>query len=315
MGEIKVAKRCIIWGNGQTYEKYINQIHFEESKANIEVVAIICRAEDCYCDTRDGYSVICKEELKTIQFDYIIIASESYYNEIYQTAIQLGIEKEKIINGKVFTLPLFDFKRYINLVENPVTILSDDCWGGYVYHRLSLPFSSPLINIFWEKEEFAKFMQDPIFYLNSELTMVRESNLRAGIPPLGQLGREDKTVQLILNHNINFAEAKEQWDRRKKRININNLFIKFSFESSDEQREKYLKDFENIPYNKVLFYNGDTTIKQVMNTERYIWRNKVTNRVNYYSYANFMRTSYFWEMDTLKLLNGERDYSREGYKI
>ena len=187
--------------------------------------------------------------------------------------------------------------------------------GGYVYHRLSLPFSSPLINIFWEKEEFAKFMQDPIFYLNSELTMVRESNLRAGIPPLGQLGREDKTVQLILNHNINFAEAKEQWDRRKKRININNLFIKFSFESSDEQREKYLKAFENIPYNKVLFYNGDTTIKQVMNTERYIWRNKVTNRVNYYSYANFMRTSYFWEMDTLKLLNGERDYSREGYKI
>lgn len=185
--------------------------------------------------------------------------------------------------------------------------------GGYVYHRLGLPFSSPLINIFWEKSEFAKFMENPFFFLNTDLTMIRDSDLRAGIPPLGQLGEGDKTVQLILNHNINFAEAKEQWDRRKKKINWNNIFIKFSFESSHKEKEYFLQVFNQIRDNKVLFYNGDSTIDWVMKTERYIWRNKVTSRVEYYSYVDFMRNSYYWELDILKLLNGEKDFSREGY--
>lgn len=122
-------KKCLIWGNGLTYEKYINHIHFEVLKGNIEVCAIICKKEDKYCRTRDGYFIISKEDIQNFEFDYIIIASEKHYNEIYSAALGLGIQREKIINGKVFALPLFDFKRYVSLVENPVTILSDDCWG------------------------------------------------------------------------------------------------------------------------------------------------------------------------------------------
>ena len=76
-----------------------------------------------------------KEELKDIQFDYVVITSSLYYQEIRRQAIELGIDGNIIINGAVMNLPLFDFSRYTSLLKNRITILSDDCWGGYIYHR------------------------------------------------------------------------------------------------------------------------------------------------------------------------------------
>lgn len=94
------------------------------------IEALVCRKDDRYCDFRDGVPIIVKEEINTVKFDYLIIASSRFYNEIRAEAIELGVEPRKIINGKIFQIPLFDFLLYSELIKNPVTILSDDCWGG-----------------------------------------------------------------------------------------------------------------------------------------------------------------------------------------
>lgn len=305
--------RCIVWGIGNSYDKILNQILFEIYKGNITVEALVCCKEDKYSSFRDGFPIITKDEINKVSYDYIIIASNTFYKDIRSEVLNLNIEESKIIDGRKFQLPLFDFKRYSQLIQNPITILSDDCWGGYVYNRLGLPFSSPLINIYWDRHEYAKFILDPLFYLKSELTLVESGDLRKGITPIGQLGNESRNVKLNFVHNIDFTEAKTQWDRRKKRVNPNNLFVKMGFLSSDPNKQSFLEAFKHVPYNKILFYNGDEDIKGAFKTERFIWRQTKLKRVEQSNYNDFVRLSYYRELDLLKLLTNEINYSREGY--
>ncbi len=304
-------EKCIIWGIGNDYEAILNQVLFEIYKGNIEVTGVVCCKEDRYCNYRDGFPVIPKEDLAESDFEYVIVSSSFYYQQIRAEAIKLGIGINKIINGQVFRKPLFDFRLYSNLLKNPVTILSDDCWGGYAYHYWGLDFSSPLINTLWDKNEYARFIQDPLYYLQTELTMVREGNLKAGIVPVGRLGHSEKYVQLQFIHNVDFTEAKQQWDRRIKRINKDNLFVKMAVSISDENVRSHLRAFEECKYRKVLFYNGDENITGKFKTDRFIWQSKKANRVGTYFYQDYMRGNYMFVIDILKLLTGEGNYSRE----
>lgn len=305
-------KKCIIWGIGDEYERIINQICFEIYKGNIEIEALICRQEDMYCSCKDGFQIIKKEELRMVEFDYLIISSSRYYSDIRREAIECGIDSTKIINGSMFLRPFFDFNLYSNLISNPVTILSDDCWGGFVYNYLGLEFSSPLINTYWNRGEYSKFIQNPIFYLQTELKMVREGNLRLGIVPIARLGTETDYVQIDLVHNRSFEEAKYQWNRRIKRINFNNLFIKMGFSDIEEDKEKYLRAFERCRFRKVLFYNGDESIKgNVIKTNRFIWKPNEMGYVKSFNYNDFMLYEYPYVIDIFKLLSGKTNYARE----
>lgn len=302
-------KKCILWGMGREYELLLNQVLYEIYKGNIEISAIICRERDKYCSRRDGFDIITKNELGNIKFDYIIITSTKFYEEIKQEAVNIGIDEHCIISGTVFKLPKFDFQLYQNLIENPITILSDDCWGGFVYKRLGLPFTTPLINIYWDRNQYAEFISNPLFYLNTELKMVREGNLHDGVYPIGSLGDKNRKVEMQFVHNGSFREAKEQWDRRKQRINEQNLFIKMGFSICDK-KDEWLTIFKNLNYKKILFYNGDTDIKQVIKTERFIWSNINANKVGTYDYNDYLRDYYIYELDLLKMLNGENNYIR-----
>lgn len=223
----------------------------------------------------------------------------------------MGIEANKILNGQIFRIPLFDFGLYAELIENPVTILADDCWGGFVYHYLGLAFSSPLINVLWDKSEYAKFIQAPLFYLETELTMVREGDLRVGLFPIGKLGKNGKEVQIQFIHNVDFYEAKQQWDRRKKRINSDNLFVKMGFGMSNKDVKEYIGAFCNCKYNKILFYNGDEEIEGKLHTDRFLWYERKAPMVDNVHYENYMRNFFYETIDIFKLLTGSKNYSRE----
>ncbi len=306
-----VKEKCIIWGMGNDYEILLNQIKFEIYKENIEVVGVVCCKEDKYCEYRDGFPVVLKEELLKIDFEYVIIISSLFYKEIRAEAVGLGIGSDKIVNGQVLRKPLFDFGLYSKLIKNPVTIITDDCWGGFVYNYLSLVFSSPLINTFWAKSDYSEFIQDPLFYLHTELTMVREGDLKVGVWPIGRLGKAGKYVQIQFMHNVSFDEALQQWNRRKERINQDNLFVKMGVSIADTNYKFYLESFDKCRYKKILFYNGDENIKSKFSTDRFIWQEHKAKRVGMYLYSDYMRDNYMFVIDILKLLTGEEDYSRE----
>ncbi|WP_397351859.1 DUF1919 domain-containing protein [Oscillibacter sp.] len=139
--------------------------------------------------------------------------------KFWQRRLQWAFPAKKIIDARVLQIPNFDLSRYASLRENPVTILSDDCWGGYVYHMLDLPFTSPLINIYWPRDSFCKFIQDPFFYLAQPLRMVREGDPRKNVTPICQLSDGEKSIQLNMIHAANFQNAENLWNKRKERIN------------------------------------------------------------------------------------------------
>ena len=166
----------------------------------------------------------------------------------------------------------------------------------------------------WDRREYSKFIQKPLFYLDTELKVVREGDLYRGICPIGKLGKNGDFVQLQLVHCDHFHIALEQWDRRIRRINRNNLFVKMGFSNNtpEEDKKYYFESFKSVPYNKVMFYNGMEHIDGVFNSgnERFIWSQTTADRVNLFSYNDYCRVNYFFDLDLLKLLTGDKNYSR-----
>ena len=92
-----MAYKCVIWGIGNEYEKMVNQINFEISKGNIEIMALVSKAQDIVGKIFDGFMVIQKEDLIGMQFDYLIIASSLYFTTISNEAAEIGIAEERIM--------------------------------------------------------------------------------------------------------------------------------------------------------------------------------------------------------------------------
>lgn len=305
---------CVIWGNGaDDYEKIINQVKYEELKGNIKIAAVVARRSEIFGNRRDGYLLISKEELTALTFDILIIASSKYYKEIRKEAMELGIPENHMINGNAFRLPLFDYSRYIRLVKEPVTILSYDCWGGYIYNKLYLQFTSPLINIYWQKDSYMKFIQDPLFYFEQPLEMHTESNLREGVYPVGVIGGRGNQIRLEFVHARNFEEAKTLWDRRKERVNPERIFLMLGIDGTEPDKEKYLKIFEKLPFPKICFYAGETSVKDVIYLKRFEWHCYQGSRMDSIRFTDYARNMTWLpkDIDLLKLLNGEKDYLRE----
>lgn len=307
-------RKCLIWGLGREYERILNSLLYETAKGNIQIEALVTKPEDVDGKTRDGYPIVHKKEIPDIEFDYLIITSDIWYNEICKEAMELGVSSSKIFRGTIFKLALFDFQRYVQLVENPITLLSDDCWGGMMYHALYLPFTSPTINIWWPRGSYCKFVTDIEYYMREPLLMVREGDIRKNYYPIGKIGEGEKAIELHFTHNIAFQDAWALWERRKKRVNFNNLFVKMGFDH-DEHSKEYLKVFDSIPYKKVCFYSSETDIADVIylkRFERYIinggrdW----TISVNYNDFCRKMELL-FKSIDVLKMLNGEENYLRD----
>ncbi|MEZ3508120.1 MAG: DUF1919 domain-containing protein [Lachnospiraceae bacterium] len=306
-------RKCIIWGLGREYEEILQSIHYEIAKGHMDVVALVAKPEDTAGSMRDGWPIIGKGEIMDLGFDYLIIASSAWYGEIYKEAVEAGVPCSRILNGNIFKFSLFDFKRYINLVENPITILSNDCWGGMLYHALYLPFTSPTINMFVPEDSYCKLISNFEYYLHEPLKLKREGDIRKNNCPLGKIGEGEQEITLEFIHNITFEDGWKLWERRKKRVNFNNIFVKMGFDY-DEKSEEYLKVFDSVPYKKVCFYSAKTEVEHVVYLKAF--ENYVMNNGNWaraVGYNTFCRQMgpLFKSVDILKMLNGEEGFIRE----
>lgn len=107
------------------------------------------------------------------------------------------------------------------------TIISNNCIGGAVMHKLGMEFKSPTINLQILPEDFANFCWDLKYYMEQDLVEVKPEYLGrmhrtslkkmfGGVPdmPLGMVG----DVLVCFQHYLTFAEAKEKWDERKAKV-------------------------------------------------------------------------------------------------
>lgn len=130
----------LIWGHGRKYNDSINMIKYQEQIGTIKVLGIIDKKE---IYTRlDGYPILRLSNINKVKFDYVLVTSDDFFDEICETAVSLGIERNKIVPVRVFLLPRFDFRKYVDLMKSQVSIIANLCWGGdisYIRNGIFIP--------------------------------------------------------------------------------------------------------------------------------------------------------------------------------
>lgn len=301
-------KKCIIWGIGSEYDQYYNQIQYQIILKNITIEAFVSR--DQYCNTLDESKIIQPEAIRGLEIDYVIICNSFRFQEIKNQAIELGIEEKRIIDVKLFVIPGFDFERYTSLIENPVSIIADDCWGAEAYHYLQLPFSSPFILCYMIADDYMRILENFDYYMERPVECFQDADIASGINPIGYIG-DKNPIKIYFNHATCFSSAKEDWNRRKERMNKDNIFIKMTI-LNEEMAER----FQALPFqNKVGFYLKESKWKDIYYLPEWRWNDAYMRRYHGYSYLDYVRNSVRQgktkDYDLLKMLSGTKDFMRK----
>lgn len=146
-----------------------------------------------------------------------------------------------------------------NLKVKEFTIISNNCWGGSIYQKYGLKYCTPTVGLFISGHDFVKLCSDLQNYLTYDLEFIKWENsslyhsLENKQPyPIAKL----KDIEVYFMHYSSEQEAREKWNRRKERINLQHMLFKLS------QRENCSKEdveqFMRIPFeNKICFaYDG-----------------------------------------------------------
>lgn len=286
---------------GESYEQHLNTIKLQELLGKITVIGIGC--QDVRTKYIDGYPIYSVEEVLGMQYDYLLIGGQKEnFAQIKQLLVKIGVDKSKVFSLEIFSLPLFDFERYVQVAEKNISIISNHCWGGYTYHSLRAEFLSPFINMFITQddyinllEHFDEYMEEDVVYLKDAY----ETNLRRNYP-IGIL--EGSGIKLWFNHYETFEDAKQKWQQRKKRINKDALFIEMQTDD-----EKILERFDALPFkHKIAFVPFETTSKSGRSLKCF----SELEKRGFAGLANDLAAGFKGYYDLLKLLNGEEDFCR-----
>lgn len=155
--------RILIWGLGYKYSLYINAIKYCEMKGEIEVIGVTDRNMLYTC--LDSYPFIPLDRIESCNVDYIVVTSDDNYREISSQAKEMGFPEKRIIMAKVFCIPGFCFRKYLEVFSSDISIIANNCWGGYAYHALGMKFYSPFINMFVHDRDYIKLLGNLRHYL------------------------------------------------------------------------------------------------------------------------------------------------------
>lgn len=182
------------------------------------------------------------------------------------------------------------------LKHQDVTIISNNCYAGLTYEYLDLPFLSPTIGLYFFAEEYIKFIKNLKYYTSKPLEFIKTSNSKY-YNELKKRGEENiiigkvDDVEIVFLHYKTFAEAKEKWEKRCKRINYSKLIIKFNDQNLCD--EKYIHIFSDLPYdNKICFsaknYDFDGNIQLKKYAKSSFVKEDIYNSRKYFNIVDYI---------------------------
>ncbi|MFU2041612.1 DUF1919 domain-containing protein, partial [Avibacterium paragallinarum] len=63
----------------------------------------------------------------------------------------------------------------LRLKNKGMTILANNCNGGFILHDLNQPFNSPFVNLYLEPNDFIRYVKDINYYNKQELVFISEN--------------------------------------------------------------------------------------------------------------------------------------------
>ena len=190
--------------------------------------------------------------------------------------IKIHIDKIKSVLNKIISAVRRAFLK--NVIKNRnFSIISNNCWAGRAYQYLDMPYLSPTAGLYFFAPDYIKFVSDLKRYLNTPLRFINpeESKYYEEIKKRNQtdkpIGILDD-VEIVFLHYKTKEEAEEKWNRRKGRVNFDNIIIKFS--RMNLCTDKEIEEFCKIPFDNKFVFN---TQKQVKYSSEIYWKGKITN--------------------------------------
>lgn len=182
-----------------------------------------------------------------------------------------------------------------SLVKNKdVTLISNNCWAGITYEYLNLKFNSPTIGLYFMADEYIEFLKNFDDCVNGEIRFISYTESKYKDYLINEklqnmvIGILSNDIEVFFLHYPNENVARDKWVRRCKRINKNNMIIKFNDQNAFT--EKNLEEFENLKYkNKIIFTAHN------YNTPSDIWLKKydkyqyvLDDNYSYHKYINII---------------------------
>ena len=144
------------------------------------------------------------------------------------------------------------------------SVISNNCWGGWVYRILKMPYLSPTAGLFFMAEDYIKLIKDLHKYMDSKLEFIpaEESKYYEYLKERGfhiyPIARLDD-IEVVFRHYKTNEEAAQKWYRRKDRINYNNIIFKFS--RMYDCTEKEMAEFAALDFKNKILINDRRDVK------------------------------------------------------
>lgn len=164
------------------------------------------------------------------------------------------------------------FKKKIS--DKKFSIISNNCWGAEIYKLLNRPFNTPFIGLMLMSPCYIKLLENPQYYLGlplnfkdqSKYPSIREIHHLSDFP-IGMLG--DTGIEIQFLHFSSKEIAAEKWERRVKRIDWDNLFIKYDC-GKDYATKEHVQKVIAMNYKRLLIFgNNNYSLKKVITTDKY----------------------------------------------
>lgn len=154
---------------------------------------------------------------------------------------------------------LVKYKNRIGLKNRRFTIISNNCWGGFVYQKFGLEYRTSFIGLFIFAPDYLRLLANLKEVIFSEVNFIAAKDskyvedilVNNELPkyPIGVLG---DNIEIHFLHYKNEKEALEKWNKRVKRIDFTNMLIKLS--DVDRCTEEIIREFDSLNYkNKLCF--------------------------------------------------------------
>ncbi|MBQ9414743.1 MAG: DUF1919 domain-containing protein [Clostridia bacterium] len=196
-----------------------------------------------------------------------------------------------------------EHKLYITLKRRRLknktpSIIANTCIGGIICHDMGIPFNSPCINSGMIAKDYIKFLQNMDHYLAVTPTPL---DTYYGEKQFMMTQMDDLIGLFAHEESVDVAIAK--WEKRKSRINKDNLFIIMT--ETLECTYDDIKAFDELPYpNKViLVHKPYEEIKSAFYLKGFEDMDEVGVTVDWK--PTFLKRRYIDDFDYVSFFNGD----------
>lgn len=139
-------------------------------------------------------------------------------------------------------------------IKKKFSIISNNCWGGIVYDKFGLEYTTPTVGLLFKPNDFIKYVSRLDHYLLFTPIPIATRQIKEN-EHQGLYAAQLADITIFFIHYKNVEEAIQKYERRKKRIVKDNIIVKFCDITYDGEpaTSEMLESICNLKYKKIVF--------------------------------------------------------------